>query len=84
MGVSCSADRNIKAKIDAEGLWIEELERNPGRFIPASARRMAALNGPKDRDGRHRRSAPSASALSAPTIAHGGIRRGARGPMTRC
>ncbi len=38
MGVSCSADRNIKAKIDAEGLWIEELERNPGRFIPASAR----------------------------------------------
>ena len=40
MGVSCSADRNIKAKIDAEGLWIEELERNPGRFIPARYRQQ--------------------------------------------
>jgi fumarate hydratase class I len=34
MAVSCSADRNIKAKIDKEGIWIEELERNPGRLIP--------------------------------------------------
>ncbi|MCE5311582.1 MAG: fumarate hydratase [Nitrospiraceae bacterium] len=34
MGVSCSADRNIKAKINRDGVWIEELERNPGRFIP--------------------------------------------------
>ncbi|MFA5073367.1 MAG: fumarate hydratase [Nitrospirota bacterium] len=34
MGVSCSADRNIKAKINKDGIWIEELERNPGRFIP--------------------------------------------------
>ncbi|MFZ4578490.1 MAG: fumarate hydratase [Myxococcota bacterium] len=34
MGVSCSADRNVKAKIDKDGLWLEELERNPGRFIP--------------------------------------------------
>ena len=34
MGVSCSAHRNVKAKIDRDGLWIEELERNPGRFIP--------------------------------------------------
>jgi len=34
MGVSCSAHRNVKAKIDRYGLWIEELERNPGRFIP--------------------------------------------------
>lgn len=34
MGVSCSADRNIKARIDRDGIWIEELERNPGRFIP--------------------------------------------------
>ena len=40
MGVSCSADRNIKAKIDADGVWIEELERNPGRFIRAEHRRM--------------------------------------------
>jgi fumarate hydratase class I len=34
MAVSCTADRNIKAKIDKEGIWIEELEHNPGRFIP--------------------------------------------------
>jgi fumarate hydratase class I len=34
MGVSCSAHRNIKAKINREGIWLEELERDPGRFIP--------------------------------------------------
>ena len=39
MGVSCSADRNIKAKINKEGIWIEKLEDNPGRFIPESLRR---------------------------------------------
>ncbi len=38
MGVSCSADRNIKARIDREGVWLEELERDPGRFIPARCR----------------------------------------------
>jgi fumarate hydratase class I len=35
MGVSCSAHRNVKAKINKDGIWLEELERNPGRFIPA-------------------------------------------------
>ncbi|MGL5261280.1 MAG: FumA C-terminus/TtdB family hydratase beta subunit, partial [Bacteroides sp.] len=35
MGVSCSADRNIKAKINKEGIWIEKLDDNPGRLIPA-------------------------------------------------
>ncbi len=34
MGVSCSADRNIKAKINKDGIWLEEMERKPGRFIP--------------------------------------------------
>ena len=34
MAVSCSADRNIKAKITRNGLFIEELDRNPGRLIP--------------------------------------------------
>jgi fumarate hydratase class I len=38
MGVSCSADRNVKARIDKDGIWLEELDRNPGRLIPASAR----------------------------------------------
>jgi fumarate hydratase class I len=34
LGVSCSADRNIKAKIDRDGVWLEQLESKPGRFIP--------------------------------------------------
>lgn len=41
MGVSCSADRNIKAKITEEGIFIEELEKNPARFLPESAPEMA-------------------------------------------
>ncbi|MCD8260488.1 MAG: fumarate hydratase [Bacteroides sp.] len=38
MGVSCSADRNIKAKINKEGIWIEKLEENPGKYIPEELR----------------------------------------------
>jgi fumarate hydratase class I len=38
VGVSCSADRNIKAKITQDGIWLEELERNPERFIPEEER----------------------------------------------
>lgn len=38
MGVSCSADRNIRAKINRKGIWIEKLETNPGRFIPTELR----------------------------------------------
>ncbi len=38
IGVSCSADRNIKAKINKEGLWIETLDSNPGELIPAAYR----------------------------------------------
>ncbi len=34
MAVSCAADRNIKARVDRDGIWIEKLEDNPGRFIP--------------------------------------------------
>ncbi len=34
MGVSCSADRNIKAKINKDGIWLEQMDRNPGRLIP--------------------------------------------------
>ena len=40
MGVSCSADRNAKAKINKDGIWIEELEREPGRLIPDAYRSM--------------------------------------------
>ncbi len=38
MGVSCSADRNIKAKINKDGIWIEKMEKNPGRLIPEELR----------------------------------------------
>jgi len=38
MGVSCSADRNIKAKINKDGIWIEKLEENPGKYIPEELR----------------------------------------------
>ena len=34
MGVSCSADRNIKAKINKDGIWLEQMDDNPGRLIP--------------------------------------------------
>jgi fumarate hydratase class I len=40
LGVSCSADRNVKAKIDKDGVWIEKLENNPGRFIPERFRNV--------------------------------------------
>ncbi|MBI2497780.1 MAG: fumarate hydratase [Opitutae bacterium] len=38
MGVSCSADRNIKAKITKDGIFLEKMETNPGRFIPPELR----------------------------------------------
>lgn len=34
IGVSCSADRNIKAKITSDGIFLEQLEFNPSRFLP--------------------------------------------------
>ena len=40
MGVSCSADRNIKAKINREGIWMEKMEDNPGRYIPEELRQQ--------------------------------------------
>lgn len=39
LGVSCSADRNVKAKINREGLWIERLDSNLGELIPEAYRR---------------------------------------------
>lgn len=40
IGVSCSADRNIKAKITADGVFIEQMEKNPAQFLPASQPEM--------------------------------------------
>ena len=42
LGVSCSADRNVKAKINEDGIFLEELERNPGRFLPKEAPHLQA------------------------------------------
>lgn len=39
IGVSCSADRNVKCKINAEGLWIEKLDDNPASLIPEEFRK---------------------------------------------
>ena len=47
MGVSCSADRNIKAKINKDGIWIEKLEDNPGRLIPEEYRKQGESGGVK-------------------------------------
>ena len=38
LGVSCSADRNIKAKINKDGIWIEKLDDNPSELIPEEFR----------------------------------------------
>jgi fumarate hydratase class I len=38
LGVSCSADRNVKAKITEEGIFLERLEANPAQFLPQPER----------------------------------------------
>jgi fumarate hydratase class I len=35
IGVSCSADRQIKAKITAEGVFLEQLETDPAKYLPS-------------------------------------------------
>ena len=47
LGVSCSADRNIKAKINKDGIWIEKLDDNPGRLIPEELRKAGEGNAVK-------------------------------------
>jgi fumarate hydratase class I len=34
LGVSCSADRNVKAKITQEGIFLEQLETDPAQYLP--------------------------------------------------
>ena len=47
MGVSCSADRNIKGKINKEGVWLEKMEDNPARLIPEEDRNAGESGGVK-------------------------------------
>ncbi len=55
LGVSCSADRNIKCKVNKDGIWIEKMDDNPGSLIPAELRQAGEggeividLNQPMD------------------------------------
>jgi len=47
MAVSCSADRNIKGKINKDGIWVEKMEDNPGRLIPEELRNQGEGNAVK-------------------------------------
>ena len=50
MGVSCSADRNIKGKITREGIFLERLETDPVRYLPeVGSGRSAAVRIDLDR-----------------------------------
>lgn len=41
IGVSCSADRQIKAKITRDGIYLERLETNPGQYLPKEQPKLA-------------------------------------------
>ena len=41
LGVSCSADRNIKAKINKDGVFLEQLEENPAQYLPKEQPELA-------------------------------------------
>ena len=45
LGVSCSADRNIKAKINRDGIWLEKMDNNPASLIPESLRKPGENGG---------------------------------------
>ncbi|MBI2945189.1 MAG: fumarate hydratase [Candidatus Wallbacteria bacterium] len=50
MGVSCSADRNVKARIDRQGLWLEQLDENPARWLLEAGETVEAPAVPIDLD----------------------------------
>ena len=41
IGVSCSADRNIKGKITNDGIYLEQLELHPEKYLPKEAPELA-------------------------------------------
>jgi fumarate hydratase class I len=45
MAVSCSADRNVKARIDRDGVWLEELDHEPGRLVPLELKQGKHAHG---------------------------------------
>ncbi len=71
LGVSCSADRNVRAKINKEGLWIERLEKHPARLIPEAMRHgtegevvKVDLNRPMDEIRKQLSQYPASTRLS--------------------
>ncbi len=44
LGVSCSADRNIKCKINKDGIWIEKMDDKPYELIPEALRNAGEGN----------------------------------------
>ena len=71
MGVSCSADRNIKCKINKDGIWIEKMDDNPAELIPAELREAGEgggvsidLNRPMDEVRKELTKYPVATRLS--------------------
>ncbi|MGC3999231.1 MAG: fumarate hydratase [Anaeromyxobacter sp.] len=45
MAVSCSADRNVKARIDRDGVWIEQLDHAPERLVPLELKKAKHQHG---------------------------------------
>lgn len=47
IGVSCGADRQVKAKINENGVFIEKLEKNPSKYFPKIANSQLSKNSVK-------------------------------------
>lgn len=72
IGVSCSADRQVKGRIDSNGVWLEKLETDPARFLP-TVELAAATPTPIDLDRpmEEIRAALSALPVAAPVLLSG-------------
>ena len=44
IGVSCGADRQVKAKINEKGVFIEKLEKNPSKYLPTISKSILSDN----------------------------------------
>ncbi len=71
LGVSCSADRNIKCKINKDGIWIEKMDDKPYELIPEELRNAGEgdavkidLNRPMDEIRKELSKYPVATRLS--------------------
>ena len=72
LGVSCSADRQIKARIDRDGVWLEALETDPAQYLPeADLGAMEPTRIDLDRPMADIRQALGALPVSAPLLLSG-------------